>query len=219
MVDLTFIGKEGIIISYEDIVSLIGYNIAVYMRDNHYNDTISNLSNRQLMLDYVGREEYDIKDYLKKYGIEFSDEELQNAIYGSITSVTPTNLFPYKIFSGALDVGVTNLCIYSKTYSKHIEGYIKHSFEMKVSYVYGDIVPVIKDRVNWTFVTADLDIIRYCTTTDVPLALTICDDFKYLYRMITEGMEDKLKEKDNIFLGYVDCLSAGLYNINLKEEK
>ena len=50
------------------------------MRDNHYNDTISNLSNRQLMLDYVGREEYDIKDYLKKYGIEFSDEELQNAI-------------------------------------------------------------------------------------------------------------------------------------------
>ena len=64
MVDLTFIGKEGIIISYEDIVSLIGYNIAVYMRDNHYNDTISNLSNRQLMLDYVGREEYDIKDYL-----------------------------------------------------------------------------------------------------------------------------------------------------------
>jgi hypothetical protein len=32
-------------------------------------------------------------------------------------------------------------------------------------------------------------------------------------------MEDKLKEKDNIFLGYVDCLSAGLYNINLKEEK
>lgn len=32
IVDLSFIGKEGMIIQYEDIISLVGFNIVKYLR-------------------------------------------------------------------------------------------------------------------------------------------------------------------------------------------
>ena len=35
MVDFSFIGKEGVIAQYEDIISMIGYNVARYFKSKN----------------------------------------------------------------------------------------------------------------------------------------------------------------------------------------
>jgi hypothetical protein len=145
-----------------------------------------------------------VVDLSKEKGI--SQEEV---FYESAYALKPTNKFIYKIFDAAKIQSVPYLAIYSRQYSSHIEKYIKGSFPFKVEYVYGDIDPIIKEHVNSTIVTSDLNIINKCATIEEPIVLTVCDDFLYLSQMFQDGTEGKIQKRDNVFLGYISCITAG----------
>ena len=208
MVDLSFIGKEGIICSYEEIVAMVGYNVA----DQYRKNKIIDVSDQQLISDYINRKEYNFSEYLQKQGIPKEDADYisqEEVFYESAYALKPTNKFIYKIFDAAKIQSVPYLAIYSRQYSSHIEKYIKGSFPFKVEYVYGDIDPIIKEHVNSTIVTSDLNIINKCATIEEPIVLTVCDDFLYLSQMFQDGTEGKIQKKDNVFLGYISCITAG----------
>lgn len=208
MLDLSFIGKEGIICSYEEIVAMVGYNVA----DQYRKNKIIDVSDQQLISDYVNRKEYNFSEYLQKQGIPKEDADYisqEEVFYESAYALKPTNKFIYKIFDAAKIQSIPYLAIYSRQYSSHIEKYIKGSFPFKVEYVYGDIDPIIKEHVNSTIVTSDLNIINKCTTIEEPIVLTVCDDFLYLSQMFQDGTEGKIQKKDNVFLGYISCITAG----------
>jgi hypothetical protein len=208
MLDLSFIGKEGIICSYEEIVAMVGYNVA----DQYRKNKIIDVSDQQLISDYVNRKEYNFSEYLQKQGIPKEDADYisqEEVFYESAYALKPTNKFIYKIFDAAKIQSVPYLAIYSRQYSSHIEKYIKGSFPFKVEYVYGDIDPIIKEHVNSTIVTSDLNIINKCATIEEPIVLTVCDDFLYLSQMFQDGTEGKIQKKDNVFLGYISCITAG----------
>lgn len=208
MVDLSFIGKEGIICSYEEIVAMVGYNVA----DQYRKNKIIDVSDQQLISDYINRKEYNFSEYLQKQGIPKEDADYisqEEVFYESAYALKPTNKFIYKIFDAAKIQSIPYLAIYSRQYSSHIEKYIKGSFPFKVEYVYGDIDPIIKEHVNSTIVTSDLNIINKCATIEEPIVLTVCDDFLYLSQMFQDGTEGKIQKKDNVFLGYISCITAG----------
>ena len=208
MVDLSFIGKEGIICSYEEIVAMVGYNVA----DQYRKNKIIDVSDQQLISDYINRKEYNFSEYLQKQGIPKEDADFisqEEVFYESAYALKPTNKFIYKIFDAAKIQSVPYLAIYSRQYSSHIEKYIKGSFPFKVEYVYGDIDPIIKEHVNSTIVTSDLNIINKCATIEEPIVLTVCDDFLYLSQMFQDGTEGKIQKRDNVFLGYISCITAG----------
>ena len=208
MLDLSFIGKEGIICSYEEIVAMVGYNVA----DQYRKNKIIDVSDQQLISDYINRKEYNFSEYLQKQGIPKEDADYisqEEVFYESAYALKPTNKFIYKIFDAAKIQSIPYLAIYSRQYSSHIEKYIKGSFPFKVEYVYGDIDPIIKEHVNSTIVTSDLNIINKCGTIEEPIVLTVCDDFLYLSQMFQDGTEGKIQKKDNVFLGYISCITAG----------
>ena len=208
MLDLSFIGKEGIICSYEEIVAMVGYNVA----DQYRKNKIIDVSDQQLISDYVNRKEYNFSEYLQKQGIPKEDADYisqEEVFYESAYALKPTNKFIYKIFDAAKIQSIPYLAIYSRQYSSHIEKYIKGSFPFKVEYVYGDIDPIIKEHVNSTIVTSDLNIINKCATIEEPIVLTVCDDFLYLSQMFQDGTEGKIQKRDNVFLGYISCITAG----------
>ena len=208
MLDLSFIGKEGIICSYEEVVAMVGYNVA----DQYRKNKIIDISDQQLISDYINRKEYNFSEYLQKQGIPKEDADYisqEEVFYESAYALKPTNKFIYKIFDAAKIQSVPYLAIYSRRYSSHIEKYIKGSFPFKVEYVYGDIDPIIKEHVNATIVTSDLNIINKCATIEEPIVLTVCDDFLYLSQMFQDGTEGKIQKKDNVFLGYISCIKAG----------
>ena len=208
MVDLSFIGKEGIICSYEEIVAMVGYNVA----DQYRKNKIIDVSDQQLISDYINRKEYNFSEYLQKQGIPKEDADYisqEEVFYESAYALKPTNKFIYKIFDAAKIQSVPYLAIYSRQYSSHIEKYIKGSFPFKVEYVYGDIDPIIKEHVNSTIVTSDLNIINKCANIEEPIVLTVCDDFLYLSQMFQDGTEGKIQKRDNVFLGYISCITAG----------
>ena len=208
MLDLSFIGKEGIICSYEEIVAMVGYNVA----DQYRKNKIIDVSDQQLISDYINRKEYNFSEYLQKQGIPKEDADYisqEEVFYESAYALKPTNKFIYKIFDAAKIQSIPYLAIYSRQYSSHIEKYIKGSFPFKVEYVYGDIDPIIKEHVNSTIVTSDLNIINKCATIEEPIVLTVCDDFLYLSQMFQDGTEGKIQKKDNVFLGYISCVTAG----------
>jgi hypothetical protein len=210
MVDLSFIGKEGIICSYEDVVSMVGYNVADQYRRNKI--ISSDVSDLQLISNYINRTEYNFSEYLQKLGINKEDADYisqEDVYYSSAYALKPTNKFIYKIFEAATVESVPYLALYSRRYSEHIEKYIKGSFPFKVEYVHGDITPIIKEHVNSTIVTSDLNIINKCITIEEPIVLTVCDDFLYLAQMFRDGTEGKIHDKDNVFLGYISCIKAG----------
>ncbi len=208
MLDLSFIGKEGIICSYEEVVAMVGYNVA----DQYRKNKIIDISDQQLISDYINRKEYNFSEYLQKQGIPKEDADYisqEEVFYESAYALKPTNKFIYKIFDAAKIQSVPYLAIYSRQYSSHIEKYIKGSFPFKIEYVYGDIDPIIKEHVNATIVTSDLNIINKCATIEEPIVLTVCDDFLYVSQMFQDGTEGKIQKKDNVFLGYISCIKAG----------
>ena len=101
MLDLSFIGKEGIICSYEEIVAMVGYNVA----DQYRKNKIIDVSDQQLISDYINRKEYNFSEYLQKQGIPKEDADYisqEEVFYESAYALKPTNKFIYKIFDAVL---------------------------------------------------------------------------------------------------------------------
>ena len=205
MIDLSFIGKDGLVIQYEDLISLMGYNVLCAMKDR--NDVLKRMSDKDILLGYVNRTIENPSDYIRDtYGIQFPLDKM----YQSPKTLRPNLTYAYRMFDTAYRNGIRKLYVYSSKYSEAIENYIKAVFVgFPVQYIHGEILPVLQGLVNATFVTSNTHVIRSCTETKTPLALMIVDDFMYVAPIIEENLADKLRE-NNIFVGFTGVLSAGV---------
>ena len=59
MVDLSSMGKAGMIIQYEDIISMIGFNVARYFRSKGVSKKLDNMSIQDVLLSYINRNDED----------------------------------------------------------------------------------------------------------------------------------------------------------------
>ena len=66
MVDFSSFGKEGLIIQYEDTISMIGFNIVNYMRDKKATDKIARMTVNEILVSYLNRETEDVETWLKE---------------------------------------------------------------------------------------------------------------------------------------------------------
>lgn len=205
MIDMSFIGKDGFIIQYEDIISLWGYNVLLQLRDTKL---IGESDSDSLLLDYFNREIENPFDYiLEKYHINFPID----TVYKSKKALRPNLLYAFKILSAAHRNGIKNLLVYSNKESQIIRDYIVNEIpDVPITYVHGDVIPVIKQHPNCTFLTSNTDVIKRLQTESVPpFALTIVDTFMYVAPVVKEEFINSLREK-GIFVGFTNILSAGL---------
>lgn len=205
MVDFSFIGKEGLIIQYEDIVSLIGFNVVKYFRSKNVNDKACKMSVEDILLSYFNRTTEDVSTWLKsEFDIDLDVKDYLN----SVGLLQPNVRYAYKIFDSAYKNGIKNLIIHSNLYSPVIEQFVG-AFPFPVKYTHGDIVSVLNNNMNATFITSSPSNIEKCLDVKVPFALTIVDDYMYLADLVTNKFDEKLR-KQNVFVLYTSIISAGI---------
>lgn len=205
MIDFSFIGKEGIIVQYEDIISLIGFNVVRYLKSKNINEEINRMSDEDILLEYFNRKEEDISNWiLNKFGIEFNITEYLD----SNIAFRPNLLYSYRIFDTAYKNGIKNLVIHSEYESKAVKTFINNTFQIPVKYTHGDIIPVLKNSKNYTYLTSSTKNITKCLDIHTPIALTIVDEYMYLADIIINKIDDKLRER-NVYVCYTGILSAG----------
>lgn len=204
-IDLSFIGKEGLLIQYEDVVSLIGFNIIKYLRSKNMNSKMSKMSIEDILLNYLNRDSEDIGEWLsKEFDINnFNIDDFKE----SINTFAPNLLYSFKIFDTAYRNGIKKLMIYSNFYSSVIEKYLQF-YELPIEYVYGNIEDVLNKNMNCTYITSSVNNIRKCSNVKTPFALTIVDDFMYVAPILTDGTVDKLRA-NNIFVQFTGIISGG----------
>ena len=122
---------------------------------------------------YIDRPNYDISFWLKEhFGLDFDITRYLN----SPAMFKPNALYAYKLLPNAYLNGIKNLYIYSQYESNVIKRNMT-TFECPVKYVYGDIRDIMKDKVNYTYITANPGNVKKCLDIKAPFALTICDDY------------------------------------------
>ena len=211
MIDFSFVGKAGMILQFEDIVSMIGFNIVRYFKLKGM-ESLRDYDLKQMILDYVNREEEDYNKWVSN--IIKTDIKLDSYI-DSANAFQPSWLYAFKVFHSAYINGVKNLMIHSNEEIPIIRELMK-SFDIPtLKYVYGDIVPILNKNPNITYLTSLPSNIRKCLNVEVPFALTIVDDYLYTADIVVnEKVPDALKEKD-IFVAYTGIFSSGFID-NLK---
>ena len=211
MVDFSFVGKEGIIIQYEDIVSMIGFNVIRYLRAKNANEEAMRMSVEDILLSYINREKEDPEIWLKdNFGLEFKVEDYLD----SINAFQPNWLYSYKIFDAAYKNGAKKLMIYS-VYDIPIIKKILTTYTAPIQFVSGDIKCILDKNPNSTFITASTKSLNRCLETDVPAAITIVDDFLHLAPAVIDNIGDKLKGK-NKYVCYTSIRSGGIINLDKK---
>lgn len=206
MIDLTFIGKEGLVIDYEDIISLVGMNVISYLisKDTENKIVVRMSSIEDILNSYIDRPNYDISFWLKEhFGLDFDITRYLN----SPAMFKPNALYAYKLLPNAYLNGIKNLYIYSQYESDVIKRNIT-AFECPVKYVHGDIRDIMKDKVNYTYITANPGNVKKCLDVKAPFALTICDDYMSMAPVVQEHVDDQLR-KNGKFVSYTSILSAG----------
>lgn len=200
MLDFSFIGKEAFVIQYEDLISLIGWNVVERYKDDNDPD-----KREERLLAYLNRESFDISSYIKQHtNVDVPNE----IIMCSKSACTPNLAYAFKMMQASYQNGIKRLYVHSNTYSPVIEKFIQN-LEIKTNYVHGDIIPVLHNLPNCTYTTSDPNNIRKCVDVDVPIALTIVDDFPYLSNTITDQSLLRNLEKANVYVQYTGVLSAG----------
>ena len=197
-IDFSDVGKSGLMIQYEDIISVTGYNLITYMKSKGYkNDKLESMSNKDILLSYINRQQYDPSIWLKnEFNVDCSIEEYSD----SEVIHKPNMLYAYKMFTEASKNKISDLIIYSKYYSKAIEKHLKTFQLPDIKYEYGDILPILKSHPNITF-----------TTSDIPFELVVVDDFMYVSDILTDNtFEDIKKNKPSIYLMFTSIISAGV---------
>ena len=116
ILDWSFIGKEGLIIQFEDLVSFIGWNASEYI-NNAQGRPVSKTKDERLA-DYINRLDYDIPAFVKETtGVDITIEQLINSKHA-----TPPNvLYAFRMFKASVDNGLKNLMIHSNVYSPLLE--------------------------------------------------------------------------------------------------
>ena len=206
MIDLTFIGKAGLVIEYDDIVSLTGMNIVNYLmeKDKSLKVDAGMSSFEDILSSYINRTDKDFSIWIKQLiGLDVKRENFIN----SYRAFKPNLFYAYKLIPNAYKNGIKDLYIYSQYESDVIREYLK-SFEVPVGYVYGDIREVMKDKVNYTYITCDPENVRRCRDIDTPFAVTICDDYMSMLPIVRDHVDEELRNKGK-FVSYTSILNAG----------
>ena len=98
MIDLTEFGKAGLILQYEDIISMIGYNVAKYFHQKGVNKKLDSMSVSDILLSYINREDEDYSIWMEK---EFDLKINKSEMLTSFLTMQPNLLYSYKVFSTA----------------------------------------------------------------------------------------------------------------------
>ena len=206
MIDLTFIGKAGLVIEYDDIVSLTGMNIVNYLmeRDKSLKVDDRMSSFEDILKSYIDREDKDFSKWIKQLiGLDVKRDNFIN----SYRAFKPNLFYAYRLIPNAYKNGIRDLYIYSQYESEVIREYLK-GFDVPVGYVYGDIREVMKDKVNYTYITCDPENVRRCRDIDTPFAVTICDDYMSMAPIVRDHVDEDLRNKGK-FVSYTSILNAG----------
>ena len=124
MIDLTFIGKAGLVIEYDDIVSLTGMNIVNYLMEKDkslmVDDRMSSFED--ILKSYIDREDKDFSKWIKQLiGLDVKRENFIN----SYRAFKPNLFYAYKLIPNAYKNGIKDLYIYSQYESEVIREYLK----------------------------------------------------------------------------------------------
>lgn len=206
MIDLTFIGKAGLVIEYDDIVSLTGMNIVNYLMEKDKSLKVDDgmSSFEDILSSYINRADKDFSIWIKQLiGLDVKKENFIN----SYRAFKPNLFYAYKLIPNAYKNGIKDLYIYSQYESEVIREYLK-GFDVPVGYVYGDIREVMKDKVNYTYITCDPENVRRCRDIDTPFAVTICDDYMSMAPIVKDHVDEDLRNKGK-FVSYTSILNAG----------
>lgn len=206
MFDLSFIGKEGVIAQWDDIIAMIGFNVARYLKSKGYkNNKLSKMSNEDILLSYINRPNEDPAIWLKEeFDIDFRVEDYKD----SMITWQPNWVYFYKVFKASYDNGVKNLYVYTDKHIPIVEQYIT-TFDVPIKYLHGDIIKILDEHPNYTFMTASSENLKKCLEVKAPLAIVIFDDFMHLADVVVDGIGDKLREHDK-FVNFTGLVSAGL---------
>jgi hypothetical protein len=209
MVDLSGVGRAGLIIQYEDVISLLGYNIAEYLRENKVNEKFESMSHEDMLLSYINREHYDINKWLNDtFDYHLNVYELMS----SRIMLKPNFIYSYKIFQESAKQGITNLIVYSNHPSDAIDFMIS-SFEIpNLKHESENLVELLNHNPNCTFITSNPDAIQLCSEVNAPFVLTIVDDFIYVKDILLTRMDEKLR-KQNKLVFFTSIISGGLTNV------
>lgn len=207
MIDLTVFGKAGLIIQYEDIISMIGYNIAKYFHHQGISNKLDSMSINDVLLSYINREDEDYTVWLKK---EFDIKINKSEMLTSFLTMQPNLLYSYKVFSSAHLEHVSELYIYSDDYSPIIEESTKHYGFSGITYIKEDIISFLNNHPNFTYITASLKNIKRCVDLKAPTCLVICDDYLYISDIFSFKVDKKLECLEHILLRYTGIISAGV---------
>lgn len=201
MLDFSDIGKDGFIIQYEDLISLIGLNTVSYIRSKQGKNT-----DDDIILQYINRENYDMPTFVKEQtGFDFPiDKMMQSGL-----ACVPNLSYAFKMMQTAHRHGLKKFYIHTNLYSPVVEKYAKQ-LEIPTDYVHGDIVPVLRNLPNCTYTTSDPNNIRKCLDVHVPFALTIVDDFQYVAPIVTDDQLLKELKDRNVYVQYTGVISAGI---------
>lgn len=203
MVDWSFVGKNGFIIQYEDLISLIGWNIAEHVLARHQQDPPMDPEDR--LLKYLNRESYDVKPYVHAMtGLEIGIDDMME----SRASLRPNLLYAFKMFDAAYKNGIRKLYVHSNKYSSIIDQFVSN-LGTPVDYVHGDIVPVLRNHVNCTYTTSNPENIRKCLEVHSPFALTIVDDFQYVEPIVSDRHLLNQLQSQNVYVQFTGVLSGG----------
>lgn len=207
MIDLRDIGRGGIIIQYEDIISMIGYNVAKHYRGNNISKKLDNTSIQDVLLSYINRTDEDWSEwFFKEYNIRINPSDMLT----SFLTMQPNLLYAYKIFTVAHQEKIDNLYIYSDNYSPIAEQSIDSFGFSGVKYVHSDILKFLNEHPNFTYTTSSTKNIKKCLETESPVCLVICDDYLYLSDIFHSKVDEELRAKPNIFLQFTSVISAGV---------
>lgn len=198
MVDFRFLGREGLMIEYTDIISLVGYNIIKYLKANNFNnETMKRMSLEDILLSYVNRTDYSITDWVSNtFGFECN----LNDYLESDVAFAPNNVYAYKMFIQSDKEKIKQLTIYSEQYSPVIERNIKTFNLPELKYRYGDLVPILNEHPNSTFTTSNPHSIEQCKDVKAPILLAVVDDFLYVAKTIESDILEELKRQNKIVM-------------------
>ena len=207
MLDLSDIGKAGLIIQYEDIIGMIGYNVAKYFKGKGVSKKLDSTSIQDVLLSYINRKDMDYSIWIKdEYGITVNPNDLLT----SLLTMQPNLMYSYKVFSKAHEENINSLYIYSNMYSPIIEEATKSYGFDGIQYIHGDIIGFLKTHPNYTYLTSDVNNIKKCVDLDSPVCLVVCDDYMYTSDIFIQKIDKSLSDKPNIILRFTGVKSAGI---------
>lgn len=205
MIDFSEIGKTGMIVQFEDIVSMIGFNVARYFKLKGL-ESLKDKELGDLVLSYVNREYESYDEWVTK---ETGNEIKIESYIDSVNAFQPSWLYVYKVFLSAYKNGIKNLMIHSDVEIPFIQKDLLPTFNIpSVKYVYGDILPILDKHPNITYLTASPKNIKRCLDVKAPFALTICDDYLYTNEIIVNNIPDQLREQGK-FVAFTGIFSSG----------